>query len=60
MQETSIRCFVCDEPILSNDIYYHPKVNLPVCNSCRGTEKEASKIEELFEGLAEGFVCGCI
>ena len=45
---------------MSEQTTYHPKVNLPVCDSCRGSEQETAKTEELQEGLAEGFVCGCI
>jgi len=60
MLAPSVLCFVCDEPILSKDISYHQKVNLPVCDDCCGSERETAKVEELFEGLADGFVCGCI
>jgi len=60
MPEPSVLCFVCGKPLLAKSISYHPKVNLPVCDACRGSEPEAVKVEELLEGLAEGFVCGCI
>ena len=39
---------------------YHSKVNLPICNNCQGTVQEKTKVNEFLEGLAEGFVCGCI
>ncbi len=55
-----ILCFVCEKPVLTKNITFHPKVNLPVCDACRGSDPEAVKVEELLEGLAEGFVCGCI
>jgi hypothetical protein len=60
MLEPSSICFVCEKPVLTKDISYHSKVNLPVCNACCGSELEAVRAEELLEGLAEGFVCGCI
>jgi hypothetical protein len=55
-----ILCFVCEKTILSDDIFYHPKVNLPICDACSGSESEVAKVEELLEGLAEGLICGCI
>jgi len=60
MLESSVYCFVCEKSILSKDITYHPKINLPVCDLCCGSEPEAEKIKEIIEGLAEGFGCGCI
>lgn len=53
-------CFVCEKAILSDDIFYHPKVNLPICDDCCGSESETAKVGELLEGLAEGLICGCI
>ena len=53
-------CFVCEKQTLSKSITYHPKIHLPVCDTCRGSEQEEAKVEELLEGLAEDFVCGCI
>ncbi|MFA5329091.1 MAG: hypothetical protein WC384_14955 [Prolixibacteraceae bacterium] len=35
-------------------------INLPVCNECKGTDREKNAVDELLEGLADGFVCGCI
>jgi len=60
MLTPSVLCFACGKPLLTKNITYHPKVNLPVCDACRGSEVEAVKVEELLEGLAEGFVFGCI
>jgi len=60
MLEPSLICFVCEKPVLTKDFSYHSKVNLPVCDLCSGSEPEAEKIKELLEGLAEGFVSGCI
>jgi len=60
MPEPLVLCFVCEKIILTKNISYHTKVNLPVCDACRGYEAEAVKVEELLEGMADGFVCGCI
>ncbi len=53
-------CFVCEASFHSADIKYHAEVNLPVCKACSGTNAEAHKVKLLLEGLADGFVCGCI
>ena len=53
-------CFVCNIDISKVDSELNNEVNLPVCNECKGTEKEKEKIKELLESLADGFVCGCI
>jgi len=60
MNATARICFVCDIPIDSQNFTYNKKVNMPVCDACRGTEQEAAKVADLLEGLAEGFTCGCI
>ncbi len=54
------QCFVCDSPVNEAKFSYHQQVNLPVCEGCKGTEDERKKVKELLEGLADGFVCGCI
>lgn len=53
------KCFVCEEPV---DVACtrHPEINLPVCEKCRGTELEQEAVRKLQEGMADGFVCGCI
>lgn len=56
----SSKCFVCDELIQDADAEYNKKVNMPVCSHCSGSENENNKAKELLEGLADGFVCGCI
>ncbi|MBK3519058.1 hypothetical protein [Carboxylicivirga marina] len=56
----SIKCFVCEKAIQDNEVKYHTKVNMPVCEKCNGSEKEKLKAAQLLDGLAEGFVCGCI
>ena len=60
MMVSSKKCFVCENTIALEKFFYHPKVNLPVCNNCRGSELETAKTEELLEGLAEDIICGCI
>jgi hypothetical protein len=54
------KCFVCDVSINDNDLSYHKQILLPVCPDCKNSEKEQQKAKELLEGLADGFVCGCI
>jgi hypothetical protein len=56
----SKKCFVCQKPVDQGNSTINKEFNLPVCNDCRGTDEEKKAIEELREGLAEGFVCGCI
>ncbi len=34
--------------------------NLPVCDTCKGTEKEKIKEQEALDSLADGLICGCI
>jgi hypothetical protein len=58
MDRTFENCFVCGN--IQEDMKVNTRVNLPVCPLCSGSEKEKKSIEELLEGLAEGFVCGCI
>jgi len=54
------KCFVCGGAFQWCDIEYHAVVNLPVCKGCKGSEQEVIKAKELLDGLADGFVCGCI
>ncbi|TRX64260.1 hypothetical protein [Carboxylicivirga sp. M1479] len=56
----SFRCFVCEQNINSVDVHYHSKVNMPICSACNNTLEEREKVNELLDGLADGFVCGCI
>jgi len=55
----STTCFVCEEPV-AKDCLRNTSINLPVCEKCRGTENEQKAVNELLEGMADGFVCGCI
>lgn len=53
------KCFVCGEKI--QQIKYKNKItNLPVCQVCKGSEKEKKKEKNALDSLADGFVCGCI
>lgn len=60
MTDFSSICFVCGISIDKNSCKINQEVNLPVCESCKGTENEKKAVEDSIEGLAEGFVCGCI
>ena len=53
-------CFVCGIEINIESTIKNKQLNLPVCPNCQGTEQEKDAIEKYLEGLAEGFVCGCI
>ncbi len=60
MTDFANHCFVCGKEV---DVQLTPKniqFNLPVCAECQGTDKEKKAIDDLLEGMAEGFVCGCI
>ncbi len=59
-QNFNRQCFVCESPLLEGEYTIEPSINLPVCNTCKDTEDEKKKIQELLEGMADGFVCGCI
>lgn len=54
------QCFVCGIEIDPDLTERNINLNLPVCSDCQGTEKEQKMIQELNEGMADGFVCGCI
>ncbi|WP_372772482.1 hypothetical protein [Mangrovibacterium sp.] len=53
------KCFVCEEPV-ANDCLRNSEINLPVCDKCRNTDEEIQAVKKLQEGMADGFVCGCI
>lgn len=57
---TKRTCFVCQASEEEKKLLLHPEIMTPVCTNCHNTEAEKQKINELQEGLAEGFVCGCI
>ncbi len=60
MEDFGKMCFVCEAPIVSGNYSYNTMVNLPVCQQCKGTDNEKKMVDDLLEGLAERFVCGCI
>ena len=53
-------CFVCGKPTDAQNEQKNKQINLPVCNECIGTAEEDKAVEDLTEGMADGFVCGCI
>jgi len=53
-------CFVCQVDVTNENSELNTEVNLPVCNTCRGTVKERETLLELLDSLADGLVCGCI
>ncbi len=60
MSVSNKKCFVCQNEFLNNQLELNNEVNLLVCNSCKGTEKEKETVAELLDSLADGLVCGCI
>ncbi|WP_159517286.1 hypothetical protein [Sunxiuqinia indica] len=60
MSDFSNRCFVCEKEIKSKLLARNDELNLPVCEQCKGSDREKAKVSELRDGLADGFVCGCI
>jgi hypothetical protein len=60
MSDFSKRCFVCCKEIDPDQMEKHKLLNLPVCTDCKGTDREKQAVDEHMEGMAEGFVCGCI
>jgi hypothetical protein len=60
MMDFSNQCFVCGKEVDPLETEKNLQINLPVCNECKGTDREKNAVDELLEGLADGFVCGCI
>lgn len=60
MPDFSDHCFVCGNEIDPLNTKKNKQLNLPVCEACIGTEKEKKAVDEHLEGMADGFVCGCI
>jgi len=60
MSDFNKKCFVCGKEIDLEKATMNPAVNLPVCSECKDTEQEKKAEQNALEGLAEGFVCGCI
>ncbi|QGY47129.1 hypothetical protein GM418_26735 [Maribellus comscasis] len=53
-------CFVCRSAVTSENSEINKEVFLPVCNTCKGSDKEKKAVEEQLDSLADGLVCGCI
>ncbi len=60
MYDFSNHCFVCGLEVDSDSSRKHKQFNLPVCDDCFGTDREKLAVSNLLEGMADGFVCGCI
>ncbi len=60
MENIFSKCFVCEKEVDPETSSRNPAVNLPVCANCKGSDNEKKKEAELLEGMADGFVCGCI
>lgn len=60
MIEFSKKCFVCKSDLNEVEFSFNQEINLPVCNKCKNTDNEKEALKNLIEGLADGFVCGCI
>jgi hypothetical protein len=60
MEGFNRKCFVCQVEVTPENSELNTKVNLPVCNSCKGTDKEKETENEFLDSLADGLVCGCI
>jgi hypothetical protein len=60
MEGLNQRCFVCQVEVTIENSVLNTEVNLPVCNTCRGTDKEKETVAEFLDSLADGLVCGCI
>jgi len=54
------QCFVCGKKIDPQKTERNKQLNLPVCNDCKGTDREKRVISDHLESMAEDFVCGCI
>jgi len=60
MLDFAKHCFACGKEIDPQTTEKNIQFNLPVCADCKGTNREKTAIDELLDGMAEGFVCGCI
>jgi ribosome-binding protein aMBF1 (putative translation factor) len=60
MNDFTKRCLVCGCEVDPETATINSRMNLPVCDDCSGTDREKKAIDELLDGMAEGFVCGCI
>jgi ribosome-binding protein aMBF1 (putative translation factor) len=60
MNDFANHCFACGKEVDPQTTEKNKQFNLPVCSSCKDTDEEKKAINDLLEGMAEGFVCGCI
>lgn len=60
MKDFQNHCFVCDAPVDAQKTAKNKALNLPVCENCKDTDQEKQAVDAMNDGMAEGFVCGCI
>jgi len=60
MDDFSNHCFVCGTKVDQFNSEKNILLNLPVCYDCIGSNNEKNAVQEYLEGMADGFVCGCI
>jgi len=60
MEGLNKKCFVCEVEVNRGNSTLNQEVNLPVCESCKGSDKEKKTVIEFLDSLADGLVCGCI
>ena len=60
MKGINKRCFVCEIEVSKVNSELNLDVYLQVCESCKGSDAEKKKVNELLNSLADGLVCGCI
>ena len=60
MEGLNKRCFVCQIEVTRDNSTLNEDVNLPVCNECKGNQKEKETVAGFLDRLADGLVCGCI
>lgn len=60
MDDFMKKCFVCSVKLHDKNYTINTAINLPVCNNCKGSTEEKRTIKQLINGMADGFVCGCI
>ncbi len=60
MPDFTQQCFVCGKEVDPAQAKMNIQFNLPICEECPDTDREKMAIAELLDGMADGFVCGCI
>lgn len=60
MSDFNTQCFACGKEIDPQNTNRNIQFKLPVCDDCKSTNREKEAIEQLLDGMVEGFVYGCI